>query len=224
MITPDPSSPVIASGPDAEIDALIDAMAAGHRADGAERLDPSFVQSIAEIVTAAAGTLDVTLSGPLSYSTHRFTLSKGGTLRRSQGHSDSVEIAAFPTSVLPGALLRLTSVAPVEPLTRATMLELPEGLLADLFSASSEHREGAWGAVIRGAHALPAAERAEFERAEPRAAQLVRRRPDGDRTSRIVLLRGRYLVPTGDGSDALCGTDPTGATRALLAALLRPAR
>ncbi|WP_062947498.1 hypothetical protein [Brachybacterium sp. sponge] len=222
MITPDASSRVIASGPGPEIDALVEALAAGRPAAGTEALDPSFVQSIGEIVAAASGTVEVTLSGPLSYSTHRFTLSRGGTLRRSQGQSDTVEIAAFPTSALPGALLRLTSIAPVEPLGTDTVLELPEGCLTSLFTPESELRESAWGAVIRASHTLPDAERAEFERVEPRAAQLVRRRPEGDRTSRVLLLRGRYLITAEDSTDAVRGTDPTGATRSLLTGLLRP--
>ena len=53
MITPDASSRVIASGPGPEIDALVEALAAGRPAAGTEALDPSFVQSIGEIVAAA---------------------------------------------------------------------------------------------------------------------------------------------------------------------------
>lgn len=223
MIAPDEHSAVLATGPSSEIDAFLDSAAAGRAPEGAASLDEAFVRATGEILRAAAGTVDVTLAGPLSYSTHHFTLSRGGTLRRSQGQSPTAEIAALPTGALPGALLLLASIAPVEPLPAEVTLELPPRTLESLFVADAGPRTAAWSAVTEAAQSLPAAERAEFERAEPRAAQLVRHRPEGARGSRIILLRGRYLVPAADGTDKLCGTDPTGATRALLTGMLRPA-
>lgn len=225
MITPDEHSTVLATGPSSEIGAFLDAAAAGRPFESAAALDGSFVRAIGEILRAAAGTAEITLAGPLSYSTHRFTLARGGTLRRSQGLSAHTEIAAVPTGVLPGVLLRLASIAPVEPLSSAVTLELPPGTLVDLFAVETGPRTAAWSAVTAAAQSLPGAELAELEQTEPRAAQLVRHRPGGgaDRTSLVILLRGRYLVPAAAGADSLHGTDATGATRALLSGMLRPA-
>lgn len=220
MITPDENSPALATGPAPEIEAFLDAAATGRGDQSAAALDDSFVRAVGEILRTASATAEVVLSGPLSFSTHRFTLSRGGTLRQSQGQSSAVEISALPTAALPGALLRLAGIASVEPLSHEATLSLTSDSLEALFSSESAARTAAWSTVVDAARVMPAAEQPHLEESAPRAARLVRHRPDGDRTSLVLLVRGRYLVPAED--HMLRGTDPTGAARALLSAMLNP--
>lgn len=226
MITPDPTNANGATAPHDEMSAFLEALAAGptvdgSSVDGADELDAQFVATAAEILRAPGGTLEVVLSTPQSRSTHEITLARAGLLRRSRGTTAQEDLAVHPTSVLPGILLRLAAIAPVEPLPPEVGLDLPTETVQALFDADLETRTAAWTALTEAGTALPAADDAQLEQAPPRAARLVRHRPEGSRSAIVVLLRGRYLVADGTEGPALRGTSPTGATRSLMAALLQ---
>lgn len=225
MIAPDPSDPRGAMGVPDEIDAFLAALAPGSTVDGsppdgADPLPAQFVTTVAEILRAPGGTLDVVLSDAGRRSTHELTLSRAGILRRSRGADAREDLAVHPTSVLPGLLLRLARIAPVKPLAQEVALDVPPETVDALFAAEPADRTAAWTALTGAAAALPRAADTQLEKAPPRAARLVRHRPEGSRSATVVLLRGRYLVADGAGEPVLRGTSATGATRSLMAALL----
>ena len=160
------------------------------------------------------------LSAPQSRSTHELTLSRAGLLRRSRGTDAREDLAVHPTSVLPGLLLRLAGIAPVEPLAHEVALDVSPETVDALFEVDTADRTAAWSALTEAATVLPTAADAQLEQAPPRAARLVRHRPEGSRSATVVLLRGRYLVADGAGEPPLRGASATGATRSLMTALL----
>lgn len=220
MIVPDPRNPSGATAALDESDAFLEALASGSAVDGADALDAQLVATMAEILRAPGGTLDMTLSAPQSRSTHDLTLSRAGLLRRSRGNAAREDLAVHPTSVLPGLLLRLAGIAPVEPLAPEVTLDVAPEAVDALFGADPAGRAAAWTALTEAAAALPAAADVQLEQAPARAARLLRHRPEGSRSATVVLLRGRYLVADGAGGSVLRGASATGATRSLMAALL----
>lgn len=220
MITPDPTAPNVITAPQVEIDQFLDAIGTGNAIDPVEGVSETFLASVSEILRNAAGSLAVTLSEPQGYSTHEFTLARAGVLRRSRGVTQTEDLAVHPTSTLPGLLLRLTSIAPVEPLPAESSLPISVQDVAGIFDSAEDTRAARWSAVIDAAGSLPPAHREDFEQAPPRAARLVRRRPEGERSAVVLLVRGRYLVAADDATE-LHGTSPTGAARALMTAMLK---
>lgn len=220
MITPDPTSPALAAGSTDDVDALLEALRSGGTAAGAGALPAEFVSTLTAILGAPGGSLDVVLSFPQGYSTHRFTLARAGVLRRSRGLTAQEEIALHPVTVLPGALLRLVGIAPVEALDAATVLEVPRDAADGLFDADAGARTAAWRAVTAASAALPTAAKEDLDSAPPRAARVTRHRPEGSRSATVLLLRGRYLVLSPEDPGSLVGTTPTGAARAVTSTLL----
>ncbi|HEX7353153.1 hypothetical protein [Brachybacterium sp.] len=222
MITPDPSSPILAAGPRREVASLIDALRAGQDVPAeANELSDSFLEALGAVLASPAGTAEISLSSPFSSSVHELTLSRTGVLRRSRGLAGTEEIGIHPTTVLPGLLLRLAAVSPVEPLDPAVVLpSTPDGIHG-VFDEDPVRRERTWDQLLEEGAALPRARQEELEGSDPRAVRLVRHRPEGERSATVLLLRGRYLVVE---DDHVRGTDPTGASRSLMSAMLRPSR
>lgn len=219
MLVPDPTSARAASGTREEVDALLTALRDGGR-PAVAGLPAEFVQNVAEVLAGANGQIEVMLSGPRELSRHDLVLARAGTLRRSRGLTGPEDLALHPTTVLPGVLLRLAGIAPVEPLPPQVTLDPAPELLDDLFVEDAAARHTAWAQLLEEAAALPDAASEELEQAPPRAVHLTRRRADGDRSAQVVMLRGRYLVAEPGGAAPLRGTTPTGAARALLRPLL----
>ncbi|ATG54023.1 hypothetical protein CFK41_03970 [Brachybacterium ginsengisoli] len=220
MLAPDPNNPAGVSGSRDEIDVFLDAIVSGSAIDEVETLPKELVSTLAEILRAPGGTLTVTLSAPERVSGHDLTLARAGLLRRSRETPAREDLAVHPTSALPGLLLRLTAISPVEPLAEDVTLDVDATVVDSLFDAEPSTRHAAWSTMIEASTALPAAMRSELEQAPPRAARLVRHRPGGDRSATVVLLRGRYLLAEGSALSALHGSSPTGAVRSLMTALL----
>ncbi|WP_157975570.1 hypothetical protein [Brachybacterium sp. YJGR34] len=221
MIRPDEQSPTIARGTAEEVATFLDDLAAGGDADGLHAMPAALVASVGEILAGASGRAEVTLSDPQGYSTHAITLSRAGVLRRSRGLTGPEELAVHSTGTVPGLLLRLAALSPTEPLPATVRLAAPAAETDALFSAMEAERRAAWEALSGAAAALPPAARPATDQAAPRAAQLLRHRPSGAHGAVVVMLRGRYLVPDAESS-TLHGVSPTGASRALMSALLAP--
>lgn len=222
MITPDHSSPILASGPRAEVESLVESLRAGQDVPAeASALSPSFLEALSSVLAAPAGTAELFLSSPFSSSVHELTLSRAGVLRRSRGPAGAEDISVHPTTILPGLLLRLAAVSPVEPLDPAIALApTPDGIQG-VFDEDPVRRERSWDQLLEAGAALPRAGQEQLENSDPRAVRLVRHRPEGVHAATVLLLRGRYLVAEGD---RVRGTDPTGASRSLMSAMLRPSR
>jgi len=221
LITPDATSPTVATGSAEDVDGFLDALRSGQAPEGADALRAEFLSTVAEVVTAPAGSMDVVLSSPQGYSTHGFTLSRAGALRRSRGTTSQEEIALHPMTVLPGALLRLVGISPVEASESSVIVEAEDSVVDALFEADADARSAAWRSVTAAMASLPSSARKDLEDAEPRAARVVRHRPEGSRSATTLMLRGRYLLPAEDSVDQVHGTTPTGAARAVMTALLR---
>lgn len=221
MITPDATSPTVATGSAEDVDGLLDALRSGQAPEGADALPAEFLSTVADVVTTPAGSMDVVLSSPQGYSTHEFTLSRAGALRRSRGTTSQEEIALHPMTVLPGALLRLVGISPVEASDPSVLVEAEGSVVDALFAEDADARSEAWRSVTTAMATLPSASRQDLEDAAPRAARVVRHRPEGSRSATTLMLRGRYLLPAEDPTGGLHGTTATGAARAVMTALLR---
>lgn len=220
MLAPDRTSAFAASGTREEVDALVAALRGGKRPAEAASLPAEFVEGASDVLAGADGQIEVTLSDPRELSEHVLVLARAGTLRRSRGLTGPEDLALHPTTALPGVLLRLAGIAPVEPLPPEIALDPAPDVLADLFVGDGAARRAAWTRMREDAATLPDAALDELEQAPPRAVHLVRRRAGGDRSALVVMLRGRYLVAAPDGAAPLTGTAPHGAARALLRPLV----
>lgn len=220
MIHYDPNSPMVLGVDSDTTDDVLAALTAGEAFEGSDRLDRRLVTLAQQILADPRGSLTLEVSGDPLLHRHEIVLSRAGALRRSRASSRRDEIAVFLTPILPGVMMRLLGLAPVEPLSAENRLAVPPEVLDRLWTTDDEERSTDWGELRRIARALPTAEDTQLEDAPVRALRVARQ----DRVVEALMLRGRYLlVERGGLSTSLVGSDPTGVSRAIFA-LLTPRR
>lgn len=220
MIHYDPTSPMVLGVDSDATDDVLEALTAGAQFEGSHQLDARLVTMAHQILSDPRGSLTLELSGDPLYHRHEIVLSRAGALRRSRASARRDEIAVFLTPILPGVMMRLLGLAPVEPLDDEHRLAAPPEVLDRLWTTDDEERSRGWAEMRRIARALPTAEDPELEDAPVRALRVSRQ----DRTFEALMLRGRYLrVERGALSTTLVGSDPTGISRTIFA-LLTPRR
>lgn len=220
MIHYDPSSPMVLGVDSDTTDDVLAALTAGETFEGSAQLDRRLVTLAQQILSDPRGSLTLEVSGDPLLHRHEIVLSRAGALRRSRASAGRDEIAVFLTPILPGVMMRLLGLAPVEPLSAENRLAAPPEILDRLWTADDEERSREWGELRRIAQALPTAEDTQLEDAPVRALRVTRQ----DRVVEALMLRGRYLlVERGGLSTSLVGSDPTGVSRAIFA-LLTPRR
>lgn len=224
MITYSSSEPGILRVDAAQTDSVLAALAKGEAFEGSGQLPQELTERLTSILSAPRGEMSLEISGADLHLTHALLLAQAGVLRRTRLSGKTDEIALSPTAVLPGVLLRLAGIAPVEPLAAEIRPAVRGELLDGLFDADPQARREAWAGLQELSRNLPAPLDPELDSAPPRALRATRRTPSGDRTAQLLMLRGRYLLvaPSGLGT-SLVGTDPTTASRAI-SSLLNPAR
>lgn len=226
-------------------------VAPGLLGPGEQRPSEDLLRRLRAVLSAPAGRVDVELSSPGTLRRHRIVLSRSGAVRWSEladaaadaqvldapadaaprnstpGGAAPAELSLFPTEMLPGVVLRLCALSPVETLPAGIVVGLSGETAAGLWVEDSTARSEAWDAVIRSSRALPPSLAPHLEEAPPQAARVSRFRPDGTArasTAETLLLRGRRLILEADGAQPrLVGTDPTGAARRLVS-ILAPRR
>lgn len=220
----DPADPMVLRTSSESTDDVLAALATGHAPDGGDDLSPDFSAAVRDILADPRGQMTLEVSGNPLYQHHSFTLARAGVLRRSRASERTNELAVFPTTVLPGVLLRLAPMVPLEPLEPSVRLTVPADLLSQLWTSDWSELSDAWNRIRELTHDLPAAADSDADALPLRAVRATRAPKDGQgdaRTFVALVLRGRYLIAEHSGlGTSLVGTDPTTVARGFFSLLV----